>query len=394
MRPVAGALAGGLMAATVSWGVAAGERTVRLTLVVTRVPASTPADDALFVASNVHGWKPAPAAGRLARTDDGTWVVRLAVPPGARVEYKLTRGSWETVEKGPRGEERPNRTVQVAAEDVEVRLTVPAWADQVSPAPVRRTVSGDVTVVDAFPAPELGGSRRLWIYLPPGYAGGERRYPVLYMHDGQNLFDVSTSFAGEWEVDESLDALAREGRLEGLIVVGIDNAGDARLDEYSPWRDRQLGRGGRGDVYASFLVRTLKPYVDRTWRTLPGRDHTGVAGSSMGGLISLYAGLRYPEVFGRVGVLSPTLGFAARMPMRYVRTARARLPQRVYVDMGGAESGHPAHDRELVELARTAASTLEAGGFEVRLVVDAAARHHESAWAARFPEAVTWMFRP
>lgn len=393
MRAVAGALAGSVMVATVSWGVETGEGAVSLTLVVTRIPAATPADAALFVASNVHGWLPGPAAGRLSRTDDGTWVVRLTVPAGARVEYKLTRGTWETVEKGSRGEERPNRMVQVGAEDVEVRLSVPAWADQVSPAPVKRTVSGDVTVVDAFPAPELGGERRLWVYLPPGYATTERRYPVLYMHDGQNLFDVSTSFAGEWEVDESLDALVREGRLEGLIVVGIDNAGDARLDEYSPWRDRQLGKGGRGNLYASFLVRTLKPFVDRNWRTLPDREHTGIAGSSMGGLISLYAGLRYPEVFGRVAAFSPTLGFAARMPMRYVRTARARLPQRVYLDMGGAESGHPAHDRELVELARAAASTLESGGFEVRLVVDAPAQHHESAWAARFPEAVTWLFR-
>ena len=375
-------------------GGAVGESTVSLTLVVTRVPAATPPWAVLFVASNVHGWVAAPGTGRLCRTDDGTWEVRLAVPAGTRVEYKLTRGSWETVEKGPRGEERPNRVVQVGAEDVEVRLGVSAWADRVAPAPVGRTVSGDVTIVDGFAAPELGGERRLRVYLPPGYAASRRRYPVLFMHDGQNLFDASSSFAGEWEVDESLDALAREGRFEGLIVVGLDNAGEARLDEYSPWRDRQLGKGGRGDIYASFLVRTLKPFVDRTWRTLPDREHTGIAGSSMGGLISLYAGLRYPEVFSRVAAFSPTLGFAARMPMRYLRTARARLPQRLYLDMGGAESGHPTRDRELVELVRAAASTLEVGGFEVRLVIDAPAQHHESAWAVRFPEAVTWLFRP
>lgn len=394
VRPLGGALVGGAMAAAMIWGAAAKEPMVRLTVVVTRVPPHTPADAALFIASNVNGWNPAPEAGRLGRRDDGTWEARLAVPAGARVEYKVTRGTWATVEKGPRGEERPNRSVQVGVEDVEVRLTVPAWADQVAAVPVAGTASGDVTVIGAFPAPELGGSRRLWVYLPPGYATGERRYPVLYMQDGQNLFDVSTSFAGEWEVDESLDALVREGRLEGLIVVGIDNAGEARLDEYSPWRDRQLGKGGRGDVYASFLVRTLKPFVDRTWRTLPGREHTGIAGSSMGGVISLWAGLRYPEVFGRVAAFSPTLGFAARMPMRHLRAARARAPQRVYLDMGGAESGHPEHDRELVELARAAAAALEAGGFEVRLVIDTPAPHNEGAWAARFPEAITWLYRP
>ena len=190
----------------------------------------------------------------------------------------------------------------MGGEDVAVRLTVAAWADQVAPMPPHHTLTGNVTIIEAFPAPELGGTRRLWLYLPPGYDTSDRRYPVLYMHDGQNLFDVATSFAGEWEVDESLDALVREGRLPGLIVVGIDNAGDARLDEYSPWRDRQLGKGGRGDAYAAFLIRTLKPHVDRTWRTLPDAAHTGIAGSSMGGLISLYAGLRHPEVFGRIGV--------------------------------------------------------------------------------------------
>ena len=114
----------------------------------------------------------------------------------------------------------------------------------------------------------------------------------------------------------------------------------------------------------------------------------------MGGLISLYAGLRHPEVFGRVGAFSPTFGFAARMPLRFVRAARAQAPQRVYLDMGAEETGHPAHDRELVELTRAAATSLVDGGFEVRLVVDAHGRHHESSWAARFPEAMTWLFAP
>lgn len=367
---------------------------VCLTLVVTRLPAATPADAELYVTSNLLGWRPDPADGRLERAADGTWAVTLPVPAGARVEYKIDRGSWETVEKGPRGEELHNRSVQVGGEDAAVRLTVAAWADQVGAPPPHHTLTGNVATIEAFPSSELGGTRRLWVYLPPGHDASDRRYPVLYMQDGQNLFDVATSFAGEWEVDESLDTLAREGRLAGLIVVGVDNAGEARLDEYSPWRDRQLGTGGRGDAYAAFLVHTLKPYIDGTWRTLPDAAHTGIAGSSMGGVISLYAGLRHPEVFGRVGAFSPTFGFAARMPLRFVRAARARSPQRVYLDMGAEETGHPVHDRELVDLTKAAASSLTAGGYEVRMVVDAHGRHHESSWAARFPEAVTWLFEP
>lgn len=384
------------MVASTGSGAAADRRPgeVCLTLVVTRLPAATPAGAELYVASNLLGWRPNPAQGRLVRAADGTWTGTMSVPAGARVEYKLTRGSWETVEKGPRGDELHNRGVQMGREDVAVRLTVAAWADQIGVAPPHHTLTGNVTTIEAFPAPELGGTRRLWLYLPPGYDTSGRRYPVLYMQDGQNLFDVATSFAGEWEVDESLDTLAREGRLPGLIVVGVDNAGEARLDEYSPWRDRQLGKGGLGDAYLQFLIHTLKPHVDRTWRTLPDALHTGIAGSSMGGLISLYAGLRHPEVFGRVGAFSPTFGFAARRPLRFVRDARAQIPQRVYLDMGAEETGHPAHDRELVELTRAAATSLVDGGFEVRLVVDAHGRHHESSWAARFPEAVTWLFEP
>jgi len=370
------------------------QREVCLTVVVTRLPAATPPGAELYVASNLLGWRPDPSHGRLQRAGDGTWAVTLTVPAGARVEYKLTRGSWETVEKGPRGEEVHNRAVQVGEADVAVRLTVAAWADQITAPPPHHTLTGNVVVIEAFPAPELGGTRRLWLYLPPGYEASEQRYPVLYMQDGQNIFDVATSFAGEWEVDESLDTLVREGRLPGLIVVGIDNAGEARLDEYSPWLDRQLGKGGRGNAYVAFLVDTLKPHVDRTWRTLPDAAHTGVAGSSMGGLIALVAGLRHPEVFGRIGAFSPTFGFASRMPIRFVRAARAGVPQRIYLDMGAEETGHPAHDRELVDLTRAAAAALTDGGFEVRLVVDAHGRHHESSWAARFPEAATWLFGP
>lgn len=391
MRAGICALAGWAMAGAMSCGVEAAGRTVRVTLIATRVPAVTPDHAALFVASNAHGWDPAPAAGQLRRCEDGTWTVSLAVPAGFRLEFKLTRGSWETVEASPRGEELVNRMVGAGEDDLTVRLTVAAWADQIKPGVRHRSMGGNVAVIEGFVAPELGGTRRLWVYLPPGYATSDARYPVLYMHDGQNLFDASASFAGEWEVDETLDVLIGEGRLGGLIVVGVDNAGEARLDEYSPWRDRHLRRGGRGDLYAGFLVRTLKPFVDRTWRTLPDRQHTAIAGSSMGGLISLYAGLRYPEVFGVIGAFSPTLGFAARMPMRLVRGARSRLAQRIYLDMGGRESGHPAHDQELVELAREAAAALTRGGYEVELVIDEAGRHHESAWAARFPGALIWM---
>jgi metallo-beta-lactamase class B len=144
------------------------------------------------------------------------------------------------------------------------------------------TATASVSILDtAFAMPQLERTRRIWLYLPPGYAASTRRYPVLYMHDGQNLFDAATSFAGEWGVDETLDSLHALGD-PGVIVVGIDNGRMKRMDEYTPWHNTRYG-GGEGDAYVDFLTQTLKPYVDAHYRTLAERVHTGVAGSSMGG---------------------------------------------------------------------------------------------------------------
>src|SRR5215217_1626799 len=147
------------------------------------------------------------------------------------------------------------------------------------------TVVGTMKMLRDVQSPELENVRDLIAYLPPSYGDGERRYPVLYMHDGQNLFDQATSFGDEWRVDETMEELAGEG-LEA-IVIGVPNMGEERCEEYSPFVDAQAG-GGCGDDYLEFLVRTVKPLVDRSFRTLPDRENTGIAGSSMGGLISLY----------------------------------------------------------------------------------------------------------
>src|SRR5690606_36165183 len=144
--------------------------------------------------------------------------------------------------------------------------------------------------------------------LPPDYETSAKYYPVLYMHDGQNLFDVRTSFSGEWKVDEHLDSLFLLGD-PGCIVVGIDNGGTNRINEYSPWVNPQYG-GGQGDQYIEFLIETLKPYIDQNYRTLPDAEHTGIMGSSMGGLISYYGGLTNQNVFGRIGAFSSSFWFS------------------------------------------------------------------------------------
>ncbi len=368
---------------------------VPVTFTLRRVPDGTPPGSAFFVAGTFNEWHPADPAFRLLPGRDGNLATTVWVEPGSIAELKVTRGSWESVEKGPRGQETPNRFVVVPDEGRTVPLAPAAWRDQAPPPPPGPARTGTVEVIHDFPGGQLSAARRIWVYLPPGYQDGASRFPVLYMHDGQNVFETATSFAGEWQVDESLDRLCAEGSTSGLIVVAIDNAGSRRLDEYSPFRDARLDKGGAGDAYLSFLVHAVKPFIDRSFRTRPEAASTGVAGSSMGGLISLYAAYRYPSVFSKVAALSPSVDFAHFALARLARRTPAPQGLHVWLDIGGRESGEPREDRAAVEMVVRFHQLLLDRGFaaaRTRLVVDPEGAHNEAAWAKRFPEVVTWLF--
>ena len=236
-------------------------------------------------------------------------------------------------------------------------------------------------------SPQLRNRRDLVVYVPPSYdAAPARRYPVLYMQDGQNLFDPATSYAGHWQLGATLAHHATQG-LE-VIVVGVPNTGLRRLDEYSPHRDLIRG-GGDGDRYVSFLVETVKPMIDRELRTVRAPTATAIAGSSLGGLIALYALFRSPWTFGAAGVLSPALWFADGAIFDYVRDAQPP-GSRVHLDIGTAEGPDAMHDtRQLRDL-------LMAQGFEpgrtLSYCEDIDARHQERAWARRFRVVLPFLF--
>lgn len=237
-----------------------------------------------------------------------------------------------------------------------------------------------------FVIPGLDRERTVRLYLPPGYEGSRRRYPVLYMHDGQNLFDDATAYAGEWGVDETLNALAQEGGPE-LIVVGIDNGGVERMRELNPWDNPAWGKG-EGEAYLAFLVEVLKPWVDRHYRTRPDPRHTAIMGSSMGGLISGYAISRYPEVFGGAGIFSPAYWVAPQV-FDYTASHPPRLTARLYFYAGGSENEVMLPDmKRMVELVRRAGLPPR----NLAVAVDPVGRHNEAAWRAEFPRAVTWLF--
>jgi len=230
---------------------------------------------------------------------------------------------------------------------------------------------------DAVWSPQLRNHRRILVALPPSYATGDQRYPVLYMQDGQNLFDPRTSFAGHWRLDETLAERAERGT--EAIVVGVPHAGRRRIAEYSPFIDAQSG-GGRGSRYLAFLTETVKPRIDTAFRTLPGADSTAIAGSSMGGLISLYALFSHRDTFGIAGVLSPALWFADGAIFDYIRSSAAP-PGRIYLDVGTGEGA-----RAVGDVRRARDLLIEKGyrpGETLVYVEEPDAGHEESAWARR-----------
>lgn len=367
------------------------EAQAQLTIRVTSVPAATAAGDTIYIAGTFNNWMPAARGYALERQGDH-YVITLPAPAQGPIEFKFTLGSWARVETDSAGGDVANRTFLVSAQPVTLNTTIAGWRR--GPPPERiSTANASVALIDSIRMPQLGRTRRFWIYLPPDYRTSHRRYPVLYMHDGQNVFDDKTSYAGEWRVDETLDSLHAAGD-RGIIVVAVDHGGQLRIPEYSPWANR-FGPA-EGDQYVDFLVRTLKPWVDRRFRTLPDRLNTGIAGSSMGGLISLYAALKYPEVFGKAGVFSPSLWVA---PAIYDMAAHARTRARNRIYMisgaleGAADEERGVHQRNQERMAEA----LMARGFRAdrdlisRVAPDGT--HSETFWRREFPTVYQWLFQ-
>jgi len=252
-------------------------------------------------------------------------------------------------------------------------------------------ISGDVRRIERFPCKALGGERDVMIYLPPGYdASGDHRYPVVYVHDGQNVFDPRTAFLGrEWHLDETAERLIREGRVPPFIMVAVNNNGMKRIEEYTNFPDPRHG-GGRADAYADFLIREVKPSVDARYRTRADAAHTGVMGSSLGGLVSLYLGWKHPDVFGMVGALSPSLWWADhQLTKAFAADASFQGPERLWIDMGtaegpGDEDGNGVLD--YVDDLRAMRRVLESKGQRVSGGEVEGATHDEPAWADRADE--------
>ena len=243
-----------------------------------------------------------------------------------------------------------------------------------------------------FKSEFLADDRDVIIWTPPGYdQASHGTYPVLFLHDGQNLFEPDTAFQpGEhWRVGETAEGLIAAGRIEPLIIVGIYNTGESRIHEYTPTPDDRLG-GGLADAYGRMIVEELKPFVDAAYRTRPGREDTGIGGSSLGGLVSLYLALAHPRVFGRAAALSPSVWWDRRVILRTVRQAQPDPPLRLWVDMGTAEGRRGLDDARLLKAALVGAGWKV--GRDLHYAEYEGATHSETAWAERVGPMLEWLF--
>lgn len=357
--------------------VAGAQTTIRLE--IAHLPEYHQATSSIYLAGSFNGWNPRDSQYRFQQDQKGQYFLELKLANG-RYEYKLTRGGWDKAECNQDGSGVANR-ILVVNDATTKKLNINGWSDKFPAASKKHTASPQVHIMaTAFAMPQLQRSRRIWIYLPRNYSSEPAsRYPVLYMHDGQNLFDDVTSYAGEWGVDEFLDST----KMRSCIVVGIDNS-SKRMNEYNPYNAERYGEG-EGDAYVDFIAKTLKPFVDSNYRTLPAPRQTFIAGSSMGGLISFYALLKYPDVFGGAGVFSPSFWIAPSIEAQIKKTGM--IPgSGIYFYAGESESATMVSDMERIDrLVRSGSNA------HTVVVIKPDAKHNESAWRNAFPDFYKWM---
>ncbi len=356
------------------------------------LPSYHPPGSGIYAAGSFNGWNPQNEQYKFQRDDNGNYFLNLKLNSGS-YEYKITRGGWDKVECKKGGTGVANRSLK-AASDATVQLDIEEWQDRFPAKPGASSRGNHVHIIDtAFLIPQLNRVRRVWIYLPENYYTGtqEYRWPVLYMNDGQNVFDDATSYAGEWGVDECLDSMKKK-----CIVVAIDNGAGKRINEYCPYDFslKTLGLSnadtlnkGEGDQYVDFLVKTLKPFIDKNYRTLKDKKNTFIAGSSMGGIISMYAVLKYPKVFGGAGVFSPAFWVGPKI-FDDIKTKGKKVKSHIYF-YAGKEEGEtmvPLTLKAFDEMSKVSKS-------KMTTVIRDEGKHNETRWRIEFPLFYEWIVR-
>jgi len=350
----------------------------QVTFVINEFPENSSKNTSVFISGDFEGWTGGQEKYKLIHKND-TYSITLPIQKEP-INFKFTQGSWETVENITH-----NRTYHFISKKDSVKIKIINWKKSSNK---KSTAAKNVSILsEDFYIKQLDRKRKIWIYLPPDYDNSQKSYPVIYMHDGQNLFDNATSYVGEWEVDETLNKIFNENR-NGFIVIGINNGGVIRMDEYSPWKNKKYG-GGEGDAYIDFITKDLKSYVDKRYRTLSDKENTAIIGSSMGGLISYYAGLKYPEIYGKVGVFSPSFWFS-KSSFEYAKKRSKIINTKMYFLIGDQEGKNEVRDMEKM------ISLMKNNGFPNNNMfkkIIPNGQHNEALWRDNLKDAVLWLFK-
>ncbi|OAH72636.1 alpha-dextran endo-1,6-alpha-glucosidase [Chryseobacterium sp. FP211-J200] len=352
---------------------------------ITDIPSDNTKGLRIFMASNINDWKPNDERFEFKKNAEGFYSLTIPAQTG-KIEYKITQGNWDIAETDENGNSIQNRVLENSDKSQIVELKISDWS---APKEKKHTTTSNVKILsENFTIPQLNTTRKIWIYLPPDYETSKTKYPVIYMHDGQNLFDEFTSFSGEWSVDETMDEIYK-AMGKSAIVIGIDNGGDKRLSEYSPWNNVKYKTSGEGDLYVDFLAKTLKPYIDKTYRTEKQASKTLIMGSSMGGLISLYASAKYPTVFGKAGIFSPAFWFVSENLKKYLNINKNNLKNsKFYFVAGKNEDETMAPEIENVNELLLKKSV---PAKNIIVKIDEDGTHSESYWKRELKASLIWL---
>lgn len=374
-------------------------------------------DEPLYMASSLNNWNPADPKFQLkkSRTEPPTWQLELTPQQlsGHQVEFKITRGSWDSVEVDADGKDIGNRSIgesswAMGETGLVMKVDVQGYADQRGTRwaiPTDRetqrrepSVTGTLDIFDVE-SKTLGNTRKVRVWLPRGYnneANKDHRYPVLYMHDGQNVFDRSTSFAGvEWGADETAQNLIDTGKIEPLIIVGIDNTGATRSREYNPSYTTFDGQQNYAEKYVDWLTSDLMPMINQRYRTATGPANTSLGGSSFGGNVTIFAAMHAPGTFGRLLVESPAVMISDKAIVARAREFSGEWPSRIFVGVGTKETSRAGEAESYLTSVKELASVLESKGLSaerLKLEVENGGIHNESTWARRLPGAMMYLF--
>ncbi|WP_299556885.1 alpha/beta hydrolase-fold protein [Seonamhaeicola sp.] len=356
-----------------------------VTFIVNGYPEGHSLNDAIYISGDFEGWSGGREQFKLKQEHD---FYAVSIPKYRKnINFKFTKGNWDVVECRSNGNPIENRKYAFSKLKDTVFVTIANWNHPENQSNNATAAPNVQVFAEAYLMPQLDRKRKISIYLPPDYEASNESYPVLYMHDGQNVFDVSTSYAGEWEVDETLNKIyTRTGF--GLIVVAIDHGGEKRFAEYAPWDHEEHGKA-EGDAYLNFIVNNLKPAIDKTYRTKSDARNTAIMGSSLGGLITHYAAFKYPNVFGKAGVFSPSY-WCSQKVFEQVKSNEKLSNSRLYFLMGGLEDDRMLPNfHKMIDLLKD--SNFNSENLKKNLVPEG--NHDEKLWRENFEDAITWLFQ-